>query len=242
EKKVYSLEDVITEIENSSINSKTKAPMLSWIYGLNSTGLFGNKDSPSLNELAFPGNLTIFDLSDIVHLKKKQIIVAYFAKKLFEARRYKKIPPFVLFIEEAHQFAPEGEEYESALSRGVIEQIAREGRKFNACLTLITQRPVRLSTTALSQCNTHVIMRVTNPYDLDHIKKSSEGITGSILNSIPGLKVGEAYIVGEAVNYPVLVNVRERKSKASEKGMKLEDEILNFNNKRIDERDLETFM
>ncbi|MBI2546945.1 MAG: DUF87 domain-containing protein [Candidatus Aenigmarchaeota archaeon] len=138
---------------------------------------------------------------------------------------------------------PEGEERESALSRGIIDQIAREGRKFNACLVLITQRPAGLATTALSQCNTHVIMRVTNPYDLDHIKESSEGITGGVLDSIPGLKVGEAYIVGEAVNYPILVNVRERKSKSSEKGMKLEDEIQNFNdNKQISDKDLETFM
>ncbi len=137
---------------------------------------------------------------------------------------------------------PEQVERTQALSRGIIEQIAREGRKFNACLVLITQRPAGLSTTALSQCNTHIIMRVTNPYDLDHIKESSEGITGGVLDSIPGLKVGEAYIVGEAVNYPILVNIRERKSKSSEKGMKLEDEILNFNNKEISEKDLETFM
>ena len=79
--------------------------------------------------------------------------------------------------------------------------------------------------------------------DLDHIKESSEGITDGVLDSIPGLKVGEAYIVGEVVNYPILVNVRERKSKALEKGMKLEDEILNFNNKKeISEKDLESFM
>jgi len=242
EKPSYNMQDLIDAVSNSDIkDAKTKNVLASWLHELEYTGLFSNRDNPSVKDLAFQGNLSILDLSYIVDIKRKQIIVAYFAWKLFEARRQKKISPFVLFVEEAHQFAPQSEE-QSALSRGIIEQIAREGRKFNACLVLITQRPVGLATTALSQCNTDIIMRVTNPMDLDHIKESSEGITSGVLDSIPGLKVGEAYIVGEAVNYPILVNVRERKSKASEKGMKLEDEILNFNNKQIDEKDLETFM
>ena len=242
EKPSYNMQDLIDAVSNSDIkDAKTKNVLASWLHELEYTGLFSNRDNPSVKDLAFQGNLSILDLSYIVDIKRKQIIVAYFAWKLFEARRQKKISPFVLFVEEAHQFAPQSEE-QTALSRGIIEQIAREGRKFNACLVLITQRPVGLATTALSQCNTDIIMRVTNPMDLDHIKESSEGITSGVLDSIPGLKVGEAYIVGEAVNYPILVNVRERKSKASEKGMKLEDEILNFNNKQIDEKDLETFM
>jgi len=242
EKPSYNIQDLIDAVLNSDIkDAKTKNVLASWLHELEYTGLFSNRDNPSVKDLAFQGNLSILDLSNIVDIKRKQIIVSYFAWKLFEARRQKKISPFVLFVEEAHQFAPQSEE-QSALSRGIIEQIAREGRKFNACLVLITQRPVGLATTALSQCNSHIIMRVSNPMDLDHIKESSEGITSGVLDSIPGLKVGEAYIVGEAVNYPILVNVRERKSKASEKGMKLEDEISNFNNKQIDEKDLETFM
>lgn len=242
ENPTYNMGDLIEAVLNSDIkDNKTKSVLASWLHELEYTKLFSNKDYPSIKDLAYQGNLSILDLSDIVDIKRKQIIVSYFAWKLFEARRQKKISPFVLFVEEAHQFAPQSEE-QSALSRGIIEQIAREGRKFNACLVLITQRPVGLATTALSQCNTHVIMRVTNPMDLDHIKESSEGITNAVLDSIPGLKVGEAYIVGEAVNYPILVNVRVRKSKPSEKGMRLEDEILNFNNKQIDEKDLETFM
>jgi len=244
EKPVYNMRNLIEAVLNSDIKDvKTKSVLASWLHELEYTGLFSNRDYPSVKDLAYQGNLSIFDLSDIVDIKRKQIIVSYFAWKLFEARRQKKISPFVLFVEEAHQFAPQQQENELALSRGIIEQIAREGRKFNACLVLITQRPAGLSTTALSQCNTHIIMRVTNPYDLDHIKESSEGITGGVLDSIPGLKVGEAYIVGEAVNYPILINVRKKKSKSSEKGMKLEDEILNFkNNKQINEKDLETFM
>jgi len=64
-----------------------------------------------------------------------------------------------MLFEEAHNFA---EDSAPSPSRSVIEKIAREGRKFHCSLGLISQRPVRLSTTALSQCNTQFILRVTN--------------------------------------------------------------------------------
>lgn len=138
---------------------------------------------------------------------------------------------------------PQDVERSLAISRNVVEQIAREGRKFNSCLVLISQRPVNLSTTALSQCNTHIILRVTNPYDLDHIQQSSEGLTSDVINTIPGLKVGEAYVVGEAVNFPILMKIRDRKSKKSGKGMRLEDELQEFSNQTISRKeDVKAFL
>jgi len=228
EKKAYDFEELIQAVENSEINPKTKAALASWLSDLASTELFGKVDSPSIEEVAKIGQLSVFDLSDFIHLKERQIILTYFARKLFDARRQGKIPPFIIFVEESHQFCPQEEEAASAISRNIIEQIAREGRKFGACLVLITQRPIRLATTALSQCNTHIIMRINNPYDIKHIGESSEGVTKDVLDMLPGLKVGEALITGEAVNYPLLVKIRERKSKKSEKGRKLEDEIAKF--------------
>jgi len=242
-KSSYTLEDLINAASESEIDPRTSSALASWLADLNSTGLFSNVDSPSVEELAKPGQLSIFDLSEFVHLKNRQIILTYFGRKLFEARRKDSIPPFILFVEEAHQFAPGGELEEFAVSRPLIEQIAREGRKFNACLVLISQRPKRLSTTALSQCNTHIILRVTNPMDIQHIEDSSEGITADIIDMIPGLKVGEALVVGEAVNYPLLVKIRERKSKKLEKGMKFEDALKRFKEKKaLEARDLDSFM
>ena len=78
----------------------------------------------------------------------------------------------------------------------------------------MSQRPVQLSTTALSQCNTNIILRLTNPYDIDHIGESCEGIDKGMLGAITTLRVGEALVVGEAVNLPVFVRVRRRKSKS----------------------------
>jgi len=235
-KKVYDLSELIKEVENSDIKQNVKTALVSWLEDLNSSNLFSNIDKPSLQELARVSGLSVIDLSSFVHLKEKQIVVARIARSLFEARRSKAIPPFIIIIEEAHQFCPEREEESLAISRNVIEQIAREGRKFFASLVLISQRPIRLSTTALSQCNTHIILRITNPYDLQHVEESSEGITSEISRAISGLKVGEAFVVGEAVNFPVLIKVRKRSVKAE--GEKLLDEevkeFMNYNKEYVD--------
>ncbi|HID72640.1 TPA: ATP-binding protein [Candidatus Micrarchaeota archaeon] len=187
-----------------------------------------NEERPRLDSEVKPGKMVILDFSSLDSLRKKQILVCMLARRLFRLRKEGRIPPFLMLIEEAHNFAREHAEARDAVSRGIIETIAREGRKFGACICLISQRPVNLSTTALSQCNTHIILRVTNPNDLDHIQKSSEGIDARVSRSITGLKVGEAIVVGEAVNYPVFVSVRQRKSVKREKGAPLHRQAADF--------------
>ncbi|MBR9707026.1 MAG: ATP-binding protein, partial [Candidatus Diapherotrites archaeon] len=183
-----------------------------------------------INQIAVPGQLTVIDLSNIIDVQRKQVIAAYLARNLFKERRAKNIPPFLLVLEEAHQFVPEGTKKEYAVARGIMETIAREGRKFGASLCLISQRPIQLSTTVLSQCNTHIVMRITNPYDLDHIGKSAEGIDRRALDMITSLRVGEALIVGEAVNYPTFFKVRWRKSEPSPHERTLEEASNDFEN------------
>ena len=190
------------------------------------------KENPRMLADIRPGQLMILDFSTIDSLRKKQILVSLMARRLFNLRKKGKIPPFLLLIEEAHNFAREKAEEREAVSRAIIETIAREGRKFGASLCIISQRPVNLSTTALSQCNTHIILRVTNPNDLDHIQMSSEGIDSRVAKSITSLKVGEAILVGEAVNYPVFVSVRDRKSTKREKGAPLHQQAIDFEEKK----------
>ncbi|MCK4496615.1 MAG: ATP-binding protein, partial [Candidatus Aenigmarchaeota archaeon] len=189
------------------------------------------------------GRLSVIDLSETTNLFKKQVIVTHFARRLFNARRRDEIPPFLLVVEESHQFAPEKMKEEHAISKSVITLIAREGRKFNASLCLISQRPIQLSTTALSQCNTHFILRVTNPYDLEHIGKSSEGINQAVLKQISSLPVGSGLIVGEAVNFPLFVRIRNRKSKPSSRGLPMEKAAVEYYRKiKQNQKDAKEFM
>ena len=225
----FDLNDVLEAINASSeIKENTKAALGGWIIGLIELRLFGKTDTPSIYDLPAPGKLTIIDLSDLINVRKKQIIVSYFAQRLFYERRNKTIPPFLLVLEEAHQFVPENASKDAAISRSIIRTIAREGRKFGACLCLVSQRPVQLDTTALSQCNTHIILRITNPYDLKHIGESSEGLDSKSLEMITSLRVGEALIVGEATHYPLFFKVRTRNSQESKHEISLEEAATRF--------------
>lgn len=86
-------------------------------------------------------------------------------------------------------------------------------------------------------------MRITNPHDLDHISKTSEGIDEDSRDSLTTLRVGEALIVGEAVSNPVFVKVRERRSSEIGLGQGLEDQALEFEQmKEKEEEDAEAFM
>lgn len=224
--------------KDEKIKSNSKNPLLSWIDELHSLNLFSKTDSPSICDLVKPGTLTVIDLSDIVDMRKKQIIVNYFAKILFNERRRLSIPPVLLIVEEAHQFIPEQASQEAAISRDIIRTIAREGRKFGVSLCLISQRPVKLDTTTLAQCNNQLIMRITNPNDLKHISESAEAIDSQSMQMISSLQVGEALLIGEATGYPLFFKVRWRKSPPSKHEQTLEEAAINFeeaNDKRNEE-------
>ena len=134
------LEDLIGKIESEMADKKkdnVKRPLLAWLSELRSLRIVGASDYPKLEELVAPGRLCVFDLSDLENQRKKQIIVSYLCRRLFRLHKKEKIAPFLLVVEEAHNFAPEKAEKQHALSRGPIITIAREGRKFGACLCLI---------------------------------------------------------------------------------------------------------
>ena len=227
----YSLNDLKRELsKDEEVKDATEKALGSWFAELELLDLFSETDSPSLEDLVESGKMTVIDFSDIINLKKKQIIVNYFANKLFFLRRQKSIPPFFLVLEEAHQFIPQQVSKEGAIARSILETIAREGRKFGASLCLISQRPIQLSTTVLSQCNTNIILRITNPYDLKHIGESSEGIDSRALEMITVLRVGEALILGEATGFPLFLKVRQRNSMESKHEKTLEESAIEFEN------------
>ncbi|MFW9930242.1 MAG: ATP-binding protein [Candidatus Thorarchaeota archaeon] len=203
-----SFNDIISEVEISpTLNNRTRESLLGWLDMLSNFHIFKSTDFPLIKDLLSPGQISILDLSGIHSYRKKQVICAHIARRSFELRRTNQVSPYLLIIEEAHQFCPE---QETSIAKSIIETIAREGRKFFASLCLISQRPVKLSSTALSQCNSHLIMKVKNPYDLDYLGRLSEGIDKDTLRLIPDLETGEAMLVGEAVNFPVLLKIRQK--------------------------------
>lgn len=206
----FSIDSLIeTILTDQTINVKTRDALVSWLYELKSYNLFEKEEYPNLEHLVKLGKLIIINLSNIISLRKKQMLVLYVTSRLFSLRRKGQIPPFLIVLEEAHQFCPEAKQVD-AISKRILETIAREGRKFYASLCLISQRPIKLSTTVLSQCSSQIILRITNPYDLKHIASSNEAIDADTLNTITRLMPGDALITGEITTYPVFIKIRKR--------------------------------
>ncbi len=229
----YDLNDIKQHLlesgmEKEKMKDSTIQALIGWMHELDELELFGKTDNPSILDLVQPGTLTIVDLSDIIHQKKKQVIVAYLAHRIFYSRREKKTPPTAIILEEAHNFIPQYSSKEESATKSIMRTIAREGRKFGVSLCLVSQRPTHLDTTTLSQCNTHFLLRITNPNDLKHIGESAEGISSDALQMITSLKVGEGLIVGEAVNFPTFFKVRQRYSQPSKHEGSLEKAGLEF--------------
>jgi hypothetical protein len=203
---------MINEMESSDVKkSSTYSVIRRRVNSIVRRGVVGKEKYPDLVSKVKLGRMLVFDFSEMDDSRSAIVKGYYILKQLFELRKAGKIPPVIVFVEEAHNFAPEKAERRENVSKAQVEKIAREGRKFGISICLITQRPAHLSQTALSQCNTHVFLRIANPNDLDFIKRGSENLTSSLMGMLPGLEVGEAVVVGEAVRSPLIFRVRGKK-------------------------------
>ena len=118
--------------------------------------------------------------------------------------------PTVLILEEAQNYIREGRKIdEESISKIIFERIAREGRKYGLSLIVASQRPSELSKTVLSQCNSFIVHRLQNPEDLRYFREIVPGIYGQLLDQLPALAPRTALILGECVQAPALVNIRE---------------------------------
>ena len=61
----------------------------------------------------------------------------------------------------------------------------------------------------LSQCNSFVVHRLQNPEDLRYFREIVPGIYGQLLDQLPALAPRTALVLGECVQAPALVEMRE---------------------------------
>ncbi|MFH1402800.1 MAG: ATP-binding protein [Candidatus Altiarchaeota archaeon] len=215
-------EMIFNNREITTITKKVTLPtigaLMRRIRRLDRIGVFSVKGTP-LNEIVRENQLTVFNLSEADE-KVSEIIVAAMLRNIFDARKKfmrggggEGLPtPTFIVIEEAHNFAPRVVEADYIPSRGIIRKIAREGRKFGVGLCVVSQRPNKLDSDVLSQCNTQFIMKMVNPVDQEYIRQSVESVTEDIVRDLPSLSRGEAIISGSAINLSVPARIRERET------------------------------
>ncbi len=206
--KEYSIEDIIEEVE--SIKHNAKWSLLGHLEKILDSGLFDTNPTP-INRLLQKGKASIIDMRGIPP-EHQDLIVSRICNQLFELRKVNKVPPGMIVIEEAHNFIPE-RGYGKAISTPILRNIASEGRKFGLGLMVISQRPARIDKNVISQCNTQIILKVTNPNDVNAIRKGIEGLTADMVDEVKRLPPGTAIVVSPELERPIIVRIRIRKSK-----------------------------
>lgn len=155
--------------------------------------------------------LLLVDISEIdaISAARPVIVNAIGMLLMTLARRHEfREKPLVCILDEAHNFIGKsigGDQTSVRLS--AFESIAREGRKYNLCLCLATQRPRDLSESILSQMGTLITHRLTNDYDRSLVERASGDANSSVTQFLPDLKTGEALVFGTLVPIPLDIQV-----------------------------------
>ena len=188
-----------------------------------------------LHDLVIGSNAKFFDYKEFVRLdqflgslivqdnKKFQIvninledvddafaksIVKIFARLLMEFS--KKIErgsmPFNILLEEAHRYVKKDQD-EFLFGYNIFDRIAKEGRKYGIIISLISQRPVDISETVISQCSNFLIFKMSHPRDIEYITKMIPNITEDTIEKQKSLQVGNCLGFGSAFKIPLIIQL-----------------------------------
>jgi hypothetical protein len=183
---IFDIDDIIkvakvdTETNIDVINSLNNRLKVAKGWGLFS------KQGTTTKEFAKPGTVTVIDVStykqSIGMEAIQELIVGLLGKRLYEERMlYRKeeemnllsgkrkeseMPIVWMMIDEAHMFMPQDR---PSMALDVLLQWIRVGRQPGLSLLLATQRPNKLHSEAISQCDLFLSMRMTAQEDINAV-------------------------------------------------------------------------
>jgi len=183
---MYDIDDIINETKKDQDTIKDVINSLNnRLLVAKSWGLF-SKMGTTMKEFAKPGTITVVDTStykESIGMESiKELIVGILGKRLYEERMlYRKeeemsllsggrkeseMPIIWMMIDEAHMFMPSDR---PSIALDVLLQWIRVGRQPGLSLLLATQRPNKLHSEAISQCDFFLSMRMTAQEDINAV-------------------------------------------------------------------------
>ena len=132
-----------------------------------------------------------------------------FSVKIWQSVVEREASPVVLVCEEAHRYVPNSGEAQYEAAQNAIKRIAKEGRKYGIGLFLVSQRPSEVETTVLSQCNSWIVLRITNEADRAHVRGVLPDSMAGLTKMLSGLRRQEAIFVGQAAMLPSRIMIRD---------------------------------
>ena len=157
--------------------------------------------------------IRIVDLSgvpnEVAGAASSAIARTLFSVKLWQTREERESNPVLLVCEEAHRYVPNRGEAQYEAAQDAIRRLAKEGRKYGIGLMLVSQRPSEVEATVLSQCNSWIVLRITNDSDRRHVQGILPDSLAGLTKVLSGLRRREAIFVGQAAVLPSRILIRD---------------------------------
>ena len=150
-------------------------------------------------------NFNLEDIDDSI----AKVITKIYTRMLFDFTKRLKVRasiPFHIFLEEAHRYV-QNDNDNYLIGYNIFERVAKEGRKYGLIFNLISQRPVEISETVISQCSNFIIFKMTHPRDLEYIRKMLPNISSEIVEMQKTLQSGTCVAFGKAFKIPLLIKM-----------------------------------
>lgn len=159
----------------------------------------------------------IIDLSgvpnEVAGIASAVIARTLFTLKIWQSQSERETSPVLLVCEEAHRYVPNSGEAQYEAAQEAIRRIAKEGRKYGIGLLLVSQRPSEVEATVLSQCNSWIVLRLTNEIDRNHVRSILPDSLAGLTKVLSGLRRREAIFVGQAAVLPSRILISNLEAK-----------------------------
>jgi len=157
--------------------------------------------------------LQVIDFSgvpnEVAGIASAVIARTLFNYKVWENRNEREAGPILLVCEEAHRYVPNIGEAQYEAAQEAIRRIAKEGRKYGLGLILVSQRPSEVEATVLSQCNSWIVLRLTNDRDREHVRAILPDSLAGLTKILSSLRRREAIFIGQAIMLPSRIMIRK---------------------------------
>ncbi|WP_338728778.1 DUF87 domain-containing protein [Haladaptatus sp. DJG-WS-42] len=152
--------------------------------------MVGPEHAEKIASLALEGNVPIIlDVSGYLDESEAKDLLTAVTKQLF-AKEKKLKKPFLMLVEEVHEYLPEGPGLDEC-GRMLIK-IGKRGRKHGLGITGISQRPADVKKDFITQCDWLVWHRLTWGNDTKVVKRV---IGTEYANAIENMGDGEAFLM-----------------------------------------------
>ncbi len=205
----YSLADVrAVAAQDLSLDARRVSLRIANL-GVDDWDVWAEADEPSIADVGDDWRAAVLDVGGFGTQVEKSLVASAVLGAFWHRRNERR--PVLLVVDEAHNVCPQeplDPIHASATEHAI--RIAGEGRKFGLYLLVSTQRPQKLHTNVLSQCDNLVLMRMNSEADLDRLAGVFSFVPESLLKRSSYFGQGEALLAGKIVPTPLLTTIGGR--------------------------------